>query len=389
LPPKFSEIESDALTGDEPTLTSGSLADHVARCATAVDSLVAQAWALRLLPVEPMLGELAEHAVEVALAQRKKVKVVIEGADLKLERRLLDQLWEPLVHLVRNAIDHGIEPVDQRGDKPAEALLSIRVESTGEHIVITVSDDGRGIQAETVRAAAVRGGLLDAADAETLDDAETLKLVFHHGFTTRAEVGDWSGRGVGLDVVRAVADELGGSVGVETDPGYGTTFSLYLPALLTKDRVVVFEFGGQLFAVPSRQVQRFTRLDPDEAGLDTLRTESDTESIPLVSWNKFLGKVPAPADEWAIVLEAEGLTWALALEGPPFETELLLRPSPAVARVPPRSSKAAPPSSGSQSTAPWEPPISAQGTLEDGRVVYLLGVADLAARCRQLLPKAP
>ncbi|MET0591639.1 MAG: ATP-binding protein, partial [Polyangiaceae bacterium] len=226
--------------------------DQFERCQTQLSELVSSAWALRLVPVEPSLGQLVEHARDLALIQNKRLRVTVDASGTQLERGILDQLWDPLLHLVRNAVDHGVESPDERGDKPPQATLVISARSEGASVLVTIVDDGRGIDPHQVREAAVSRGLMSDAVAAALSEAEVLDILFSHGFSTRSDVTEVSGRGVGLDVVRRKVDALGGKVTVSSEVGVGTTFTLSVPASITRERVLVFALGSALFGVPSR-----------------------------------------------------------------------------------------------------------------------------------------
>src|SRR6185312_4367319 len=199
-----------------------ALVEDLDRCRVQLEGVAGASWALQLQSIEPTLGELVRHAREIAIGQGKKLRGVVSAAGAQVERNVLDALWEPLLHIVRNAVDHGIEPPAERGKKGAEATLSLRAEPAGAAVVITIADDGRGVDAARVRQVAVERGMLSAAAAAALTEAQALDLLFQHGFSTRSEVSDLSGRGIGLDVVRSVVDELGGTVALTSRAGEGT-----------------------------------------------------------------------------------------------------------------------------------------------------------------------
>ena len=160
-------------------------------------------------------------------------EVVARG--VQLERDVADQLWDSLLHLVQNAVDHGVEPPESRGSKASAARLQVKAESAGPNVVLSVEDDGQGIDPAVVRKIAIERGVLSADAARALDDRATMDLLFRHGFSTRAQASRTSGRGVGLDVVRRRVEALGGSIGIDSRVGHGTRFTLTVPFAINSD----------------------------------------------------------------------------------------------------------------------------------------------------------
>jgi len=340
------------------------ISDQFEKCQTQLHDLVSSAWALRLVPVEPSLGQLVEHARDLALIQGKRVRVTVDAGGTQLERGILDQLWDPLLHLVRNAVDHGIETPDERGDKPPQASIVISARSDGPNVLVTIVDDGRGIDRDEVRAAAVARGLMNDAVAAALSESEVLDLLFSHGFSTRRDVTEVSGRGVGLDVVRRKIDVLGGNVMVESETGRGTTFALAVPASITRERILVFALGDALFGVPSRQATAVMALDPsalgEVAGGRMFRHAG--ASYPLQSLALTLG-FPQDRDEGHVVLlEVFGERRAYTLAKLCGEHEVVRRPVDDVLLA--------------MGT------IGGSATLDDGRLVLLVRPEALAGRVR-------
>ena len=338
--------------------------DQLERCQTQLHDLVSSAWALRLVPVEPSLAQLVEHAKDLASTQGKRVRVTVDAGGAQLERGILDQLWDPLLHLVRNAIDHGIEPPAERGDKPPQGSIVIAARSEGASVVVTIVDDGRGIDHDDVRAAAVDRGLMSDAVAAALSPAEVLDVLFSHGFTTRRQVTEVSGRGVGLDVVRRKIEGLGGKVTISSELGRGTTFVLTVPASITRERILVFAIGDALFGLPSRTTLTAVTLDAanlsEVAGGRVLRHGG--EAYPLQSLTSTLG-FPAGDDErHAVVVELFAERRAYTLSTLCGEHEVVRRPVDDV--------------------------LSAMGIvggsaiLDDGRLVLLVRPEALAGRLR-------
>jgi two-component system chemotaxis sensor kinase CheA/two-component system sensor histidine kinase and response regulator WspE len=301
------------------------------------------------------------HARELALQQGKRLRIQIEAAGAQVERSILDELGEPLAHLVRNAVDHGIEAPSERGDKDPEARLVLHAEPSGANVVLSIIDDGRGIDPAAVRAAAVRRGLMSAEAAEHFGDREALELIFQHGFSTRTAVTDLSGRGVGLDVVRSVIEKLGGTVTVTSEPGKGTRFVLSIPTRLSLERALVLECGGALYGIPSRQVLEVTHrtdgaVTPVPGG-EVVRYRD--ESLPYRSLSALLSS-EAVEEPWLLVIVVGMRRWALGCHSIVGEFDLVRQPPDRLL----------------QSSAH----VGGSATLDDGRLVLLLSLAALVRR---------
>ena len=187
-----------------------------------LEGITSAVWALRLVPVEPVLSELARHAHELAQEHGKRLRITLHGGDTQIERTILDALWEPLLHLIRNAVDHGIEQPAERAHKSAKSpIFRSLPKPVGTNALITVQDDGRGINPDAVRAAAVARGFVDRAAAANLSSEQLYELLFLHGFSTQSVVSSLSGRGVGLDVVRRSLDAIDGAIATAQRSGCG------------------------------------------------------------------------------------------------------------------------------------------------------------------------
>jgi two-component system sensor histidine kinase and response regulator WspE len=200
---------------------------------------------------------------DLARTLGKQVELVIAGEDVDVDRDILERIEAPLNHMLRNAIDHGIEaPAERaRAGKPALATLRLEARHWAGMLTVMVSDDGRGIDPEKVRRKVVERGLVPPATAATMSDVDVLDWLFRPGFSTADEVSLVSGRGVGLDVVRSVVQEIGGSVRLASELGKGTSFHLQLPITLSVQRAVVVEVAGEPYAFPMQRIERLHRLD--------------------------------------------------------------------------------------------------------------------------------
>jgi two-component system, chemotaxis family, sensor kinase CheA len=215
----------------------------------------------RLLPVSTVLGRFPRMVRDIARTEGKKVRVAINGGETTLDKAVLDRLGEPLLHLMSNAVAHGIERPDERlrAGKSAEGLLQIEAASVSGRIVIRVSDDGRGLDEAAIRTKAEALGL----DGKTTDPAELYSLIFVSGLSTAEEVSTLAGRGVGLDVVAGAIHGLGGTIDVASQPGRGTVFTLSLPVTLAIVRSLIVEVDHERYAVPLTHVAETVRTEPE------------------------------------------------------------------------------------------------------------------------------
>jgi two-component system chemotaxis sensor kinase CheA len=242
------------------------LVDAMAFQARVLDELHKCVLKIRMVPVEQLFRRFPRVVRDVAKQCGKDVALEVAGQNTDLDKGILDALAEPLMHLVRNAVDHGIEQAEERlsAGKPARGTIYLNAYHQGTQVVIEVRDDGRGIDSSRLRAQAVQKGILKQQEAERLTEQETLNLIFEPGFSTAAEVTEVSGRGVGMDVVRTVLDRLKGTVHVATQKKSGTTIQLRAPLTLASIQTLLFRTGGRLFAVPLSSVVEITRIHDQE-----------------------------------------------------------------------------------------------------------------------------
>ncbi|HXO27864.1 MAG TPA: ATP-binding protein, partial [Thermoanaerobaculia bacterium] len=218
---------------------------------------------LQLQPLRGSLLALARHAREIGRSLKREVEVVVEGEETRLDRRIARELEEALLHLVRNAVDHGVEAPEVREGrgKPRAGRIRLRAAAAGSRVRLEIADDGAGIDVKRVRQQAVQAGLLDDAAAAALGHDEVLRLLFAPGFSTRKRVSETSGRGVGLDVVAAAVSRAGGEVFLSSEPRRGTTVAVEVPVARRGEHVLLLAVGALRLALPSAVVRRATRLD--------------------------------------------------------------------------------------------------------------------------------
>jgi two-component system chemotaxis sensor kinase CheA len=218
--------------------------------------------AVRLLPLSSIFAPLERLVRDLARDTGKEVELTLEGGEAEIDRRILDGLRDPLMHMLRNAVDHGIEPAAARQaqGKPRNGNITLTATARGSAIDIILEDDGAGMDPAALRAAAVSKGLLSEEQAAALSSAEALDLIFRPGFSTREKVSETSGRGVGMDVVRENMQNLGGHITAHSVPGRGTRFVLQVPLTLATRRVILLEVDGQIFALSSLAVEHAARV---------------------------------------------------------------------------------------------------------------------------------
>ncbi|MBX9740653.1 MAG: chemotaxis protein CheW, partial [Beijerinckiaceae bacterium] len=245
----------------------GELARAIAATQKQLDQVVGTLYGdvlqTRMVPVAQAFRRLPRVVHDLARRLDKPADLVIVGDDIGADKTIVDQLFEPMLHIVRNAMDHGVETPAERSacGKPAKAKLLLEVARQGEQIVLRFSDDGRGIDPASLRAAAVRRNVVSAEQASRLDDRAALELLFHAGFSTAAEVSDLSGRGVGLDVVRAEVNRLGGTVEIGSRIGRGTEVAMRLPLSFAMTQLLVLSVAGERYGVPLADVAETVRLN--------------------------------------------------------------------------------------------------------------------------------
>ncbi len=287
---------------------------------------------LRLLPVATLFERFPRPVRDLARAAGKEVRLVIEGEETRLDKRILDELYDPILHLLRNAVDHGIEPPAERVEagKPEQGTILLRAMPRGRTVCIEVSDDGRGISIEKVRQAACDRALVTPGEAAGLTEDQVLQLLFRPGFSTATQVTSVSGRGVGLDVVYSNVHDLKGVVRLENRPGEGATFSLEIPLTLATTRVLLLECGGVAYALPGALVQGVMEVDAAAAraacGQQVISWKGRT--VPLWPLDAVLGRSQRPpaGNRLAVLVTNAGSTVGLMVDRLLDEEEVVLKP---------------------------------------------------------------
>jgi len=264
--------------------------EQMGRLTSDLQSLVMK---VRMVPVEHVFNRFPRMVRDLAREMGKEVEFVVEGKETELDRTVIDEIGEPLVHLLRNALDHGIEAPEERikKGKPRVGLLRLEARHEGNNVIIEVEDDGRGIDLEKVREKAIAMGLLSEKEESYLDEKALLNLIFQPGFSTADEVTDVSGRGVGMDVVKSKIESLNGTIEVETKKDLGTKVKISLPLTLAIIQALLVNVGNEQYAIPLSSIDETTCVTSDQ-----IKTMQNREVmflrgmvLPLVRLHDLLG----------------------------------------------------------------------------------------------------
>lgn len=334
----FLDWSKDYLKSIENTVAAlGRTAEQDHRAVgTLVDDLIEGSKKLLLLPFAAISASFPKVVRDLCRSQGKEADLKIRGDDIEIDKRILDEIKDPLVHLLRNSIDHGIAPPAERAGqgKPARASISLVVSQiNGGKVQLLLSDDGLGIDANKVKDSAVRLGLITADEASRLGESAAQALIFQSEVTTSTMITRLSGRGLGLAIVREKVEKLGGEVTVESRQGIGTTFRIIVPALRATFRGVLVEAAGQVLVVPTAQVERVAHARPDEVrtveGRETI--SSDGRAVALVQLAEILELPPGgrkdtpPAGAPVIVLGSDENRVAFGVDAVLGEQEVLIK----------------------------------------------------------------
>ncbi len=287
----------------------------------------------RMQPIGNVWGMFPRVVRDLAQSCGKQVRIEMEGKETELDKTLIEAIKDPLTHLVRNAIDHGIEPPEVRraAGKPPEGVLRLHAFHEGGLVIIEIADDGGGINAVKVRAKAVEKGLITAQQAIDLDERGIVDLIYLPGFSTAEKVTNVSGRGVGMDVVRNNIERISGHIDIQNRPGQGTTFIIKIPLTLAIIPALLITSGGERFAIPQVSLLELVRLDSSQApeqvyGAPVHRLRG--QLLPLVFLNRELGlPEPAPGDKQnLIVLQADDRRFGLVVDAVNDAEEIVVKP---------------------------------------------------------------
>jgi two-component system chemotaxis sensor kinase CheA len=329
---RISQVASElASATDDPRLEIlTEVVGHVARITTDLQDQIMKA---RMMPVEIIFNRLPRVVRDLAQKLGKDIKLELHGAETELDRTVIELIGDPILHVLRNSLDHGLEtPADRlQAGKPEQGSLIISAAHQENHIVIQIQDDGRGIDPARIRAKAVEKGMMTEAAAERLTDKEAVQLVFASGFSTAQEVSEVSGRGVGMDIVRSNIQKVGGMIDIDSVAGKGTTVSLRLPLTLAIIRGLMIRQTGQVYVIPLASV--IETLAIHDESLQTVNGREVIvirgQTIPILRLERALGVPPQSAENssrgYAVIVGIGEQRLGLAVDGLVGEQEVVIK----------------------------------------------------------------
>ncbi|MGA8864781.1 MAG: chemotaxis protein CheA [Gallionella sp.] len=263
---RLTHLRSDIIQGRNDPETLHDLDQAVSQLDMLVVNLQNAVMKTRMQPIGRLFKKYPRLARDLARSLGKEVELVLVGEETEMDKTMIEDLNDPLVHLVRNAVDHGVETLEGRvaAGKPEKSMVELKARQEGDHILITIADDGRGMRPEVIRNKAIEKGLITSELANTLDEAQCLELIFLPGFSTKDEISSVSGRGVGMDVVKTNIQKLNGVVNIQSELGKGTVITIQLPLTLAILPVLILRLGDQSFAVPLSMVREILSITPDQ-----------------------------------------------------------------------------------------------------------------------------
>jgi two-component system chemotaxis sensor kinase CheA len=316
---RLNSLRSDILNGRSDTDTLHALDQAVSQLDLLVSDLQNAVMKTRMQPIGRLFQKYPRIARDLARSLGKDVELVLAGEDTEIDKTMIEDLSDPIIHLIRNAVDHGVEKPEDRlaSGKPEKSEVRLEARQEGDHIVLIVADDGRGMNAEKLRAKALEKGLITDEEANTMDERQSLNLIFLPGFSTKDVASDVSGRGVGMDVVKTNIQKLNGSIDIRSNPGKGTTFVISLPLTLAILPVLLVQLGQQPFAVPLSMVREILPVDIDHVqevgGRATMVVRG--EVLPVLPLPHLLGWSPEGIPEYGVLMQTAEHTFILAIDG--------------------------------------------------------------------------
>ena len=315
---RLNALRSDILNGRSDTETLHALDLAVSQLDLLVSDLQNAVMKTRMQPIGRLFQKYPRIARDLARNLGKDVELVLSGEETEIDKTMIEDLSDPIIHLIRNAVDHGVEETQERlaNGKPEKSIVRLEARQEGDHIVILVADDGRGMNAERLRAKAVEKGLITDEEANTMDERQSYNLVFLPGFSMASQISDVSGRGVGMDVVRTNIQKLNGSIDIRSSLGKGTTFVISLPLTLAILPVLLVRLGEQPFAVPLSMVREILPIEPAEVqevgGRATMVVRG--EVLPIMPLSTLLGWEQNQTPEYGVLMQSAEQSFILAID---------------------------------------------------------------------------
>jgi two-component system chemotaxis sensor kinase CheA len=323
-------LRTTLMQGKNDHETIKSLDEAVSHLDLLVGDLQNAVMKTRMQPIGRLFQKYPRLARDLARQLGKDVELVLSGEETEIDKTMIEDLNDPLVHLIRNAVDHGVDSPEERAaaGKPAKSLVHLSAEQVGDHIVIEIVDDGRGIRADAVRQKAVDKGLIDFETANSLDEKQCLNLIFLPGFSTKDQISDVSGRGVGMDVVKTNIQKLNGRVDVTSVVGQGSTFRIMLPLTLAILPVLMVRLASQPFAVPLSMVREILPIRSGDvqrvSGKATMIVRE--EVLPIRTLASLIGWETTSAPAFGVLMQCGESNFILAIDSFIGQADVVIKP---------------------------------------------------------------
>jgi two-component system chemotaxis sensor kinase CheA len=312
---------------------SEQLSETITHLGRITDQLQEEVMSIRMLPLASVFSKFPRMVHDMSRQVGKLINVIIRGEETEMDRSMIDEIYDPLIHLIRNSVDHGIESPETRlaGGKPECGTVTLTARHEQGRIILTVEDDGRGIDRDKLRRSAIHKGLLGEEEASSLTDEQTLDLIFCAGLSTVEQVTEFSGRGVGLDIVKTNIQRVNGSIGVETWPGRGTQFQIILPLTLAIVPSLLVRVQGSIFAIPMVMISETVRFKDSE--IKSIRQKPVMSLrghvLPLIRLSEIFSFTQRDEEEgyfFAVVIQSGRDRFGLIVDSLIGEEEVVVKP---------------------------------------------------------------
>ena len=315
---RLTSLRADILAGKNDTETLHALDQAVSQLDLLVSDLQNSVMKTRMQPIGRLFQKYPRIARDLARQLGKDVELTLIGEETEVDKTMIEDLADPLIHLIRNAVDHGVELPAERlaAGKPVKSIVRLEARQEGDHIVLIIADDGRGMSAERIRAKAIEKKIISEEEANTLDERQSLNLIFLPGFSTMAQASAVSGRGVGMDVVKTNIQKLNGSVEIRSEAGKGSVFIISLPLTLAILPVLLVLLGDQPFALPLSMVREILPIDrakmQEVGGKETLVVRG--EILPVIALSRLLGWPQLQPPEYGVLMQTTERSFILSVD---------------------------------------------------------------------------
>ncbi len=323
-------LRNNVLQGKTDAQTLRDLDEAVNQLDLLVGVLQNAVMKTRMQPVGRLFQKYPRMARDLARQLGKEMELVISGEETELDKTMIEELSDPLVHLIRNAVDHGIETPEERrvAGKPEKCVVTLSAIQAGDHIVIEITDDGRGMNAAVLKRKAQEKGLVDEETLNSMDDQEALGLIFMPGFSTKEQISSVSGRGVGMDVVKTNIQKLNGRIEISSVPGKGSTFSIFLPLTLAILPVLIVRVSGQSFAVPLALVREIIPIRPEDvqsvSGRATMVVRE--EVLPIRALVEMIGWPREEPPAYGVLMKSGNKAFIMAVNNFVGREDVVIKP---------------------------------------------------------------